>query len=120
MISNLTNIFQMGWFNHQLSRMDFWLTVDFSPTFVKITVVVYRGQHSFYQLMHQGRVVPSHFIGFAASQNPVPWRSGKPLFWTHILGIWNDEGKSDTNNKDAPRLKPIHGNCDIYVLFTFI
>eukprot|EP00434_Breviolum_minutum_P003315 symbB.v1.2.002916.t1/scaffold160.1/size429097/7 len=29
------------------------------------------GQHSFYQLMHQGRVVPSHFIGFAASQNPV-------------------------------------------------
>lgn len=29
------------------------------------------GQHSFYQLMHQGRVVPSHFIGFATSQNPV-------------------------------------------------
>lgn len=29
------------------------------------------GQHSFYQLMHQGRVVPSHFIGFAKSQNPV-------------------------------------------------
>ena len=29
-----------------------------------------RGQHSFYQLLHQGRVVPSHFIGFAASQHP--------------------------------------------------
>ncbi|CAE7429075.1 PGIC1 [Symbiodinium natans] len=29
------------------------------------------GQHSFYQLMHQGRVIPSHFIGFANSQNPV-------------------------------------------------
>ncbi|CAJ1377992.1 unnamed protein product, partial [Effrenium voratum] len=29
------------------------------------------GQHSFYQLMHQGRVVPSHFLGFASSQNPV-------------------------------------------------
>ena len=31
-----------------------------------------RGQHSFYQLMHQGRVIPSHFIGFANSQNPAP------------------------------------------------
>merc|ERR1711937_1108194 len=29
------------------------------------------GQHSFYQLLLQGRVVPSEFIGFAASQNPV-------------------------------------------------
>ena len=33
-----------------------------------------RGQHSFYQLMHQGRVVPSHFIGFAKSQNPAARR----------------------------------------------
>merc|ERR1719362_1768313 len=29
------------------------------------------GQHSFYQLMHQGRVIPAEFIGFAKSQNPV-------------------------------------------------
>merc|ERR1711957_241464 len=29
------------------------------------------GQHSFYQLMHQGRCIPSEFIGFAKSQNPV-------------------------------------------------
>uniref|UniRef100_A0A0G4HDB2 Glucose-6-phosphate isomerase n=1 Tax=Chromera velia CCMP2878 TaxID=1169474 RepID=A0A0G4HDB2_9ALVE len=29
------------------------------------------GQHSFYQLLHQGRVVPCEFIGFAQSQNPV-------------------------------------------------
>lgn len=29
------------------------------------------GQHSFYQLMHQGRVVPAEFIAFAKSQNPV-------------------------------------------------
>lgn len=29
------------------------------------------GQHSFYQLMHQGRVIPAEFIGFAESQNPV-------------------------------------------------
>lgn len=29
------------------------------------------GQHSFYQLMHQGRVIPAEFIGFKVSQNPV-------------------------------------------------
>jgi glucose-6-phosphate isomerase len=29
------------------------------------------GQHSFYQLLHQGRVVPAEFIGFSKSPNPV-------------------------------------------------
>merc|ERR1712176_312854 len=29
------------------------------------------GQHSFYQLMHQGRVIPAEFIGFSKSQNPI-------------------------------------------------
>jgi len=29
------------------------------------------GQHSFYQLLHQGRVVPADFIGFSRSQHPV-------------------------------------------------
>ncbi len=29
------------------------------------------GQHSFYQLLHQGRVVPADFIGFRRSQNPL-------------------------------------------------
>jgi len=29
------------------------------------------GQHSFYQLMHQGRVIPAEFIGFKTSQNPI-------------------------------------------------
>jgi len=28
------------------------------------------GQHSFYQLLHQGRVVPADFVGFAKSQRP--------------------------------------------------
>lgn len=28
------------------------------------------GQHSFYQLLHQGRVVPADFIGFCESQTP--------------------------------------------------
>ena len=29
------------------------------------------GQHSFYQLLHQGRTIPCEFIGFAQSQAPV-------------------------------------------------
>jgi glucose-6-phosphate isomerase len=29
------------------------------------------GQHSFFQLFHQGRVVPADFIGFVHSQNPI-------------------------------------------------
>ncbi len=29
------------------------------------------GQHSFYQLVHQGRVVPADFIGFRISQHPL-------------------------------------------------
>jgi glucose-6-phosphate isomerase len=30
-----------------------------------------KGQHSFYQLMHQGRVIPADFIGFKHSQQPI-------------------------------------------------
>merc|ERR1719491_1599560 len=29
------------------------------------------GQHSFYQLLHQGRTVPADFIGFMESQSPI-------------------------------------------------
>ena len=29
------------------------------------------GQHSFYQLIHQGRVIPAEFIGFCNSPNPI-------------------------------------------------
>jgi len=36
------------------------------------------GQHSFYQLLHQGRVIPAEFIGFAQSQNPVQL-DGEPV-----------------------------------------
>ncbi len=36
------------------------------------------GQHSFYQLMHQGRVVPADFIGFMESQAPVNME-GEPV-----------------------------------------
>jgi len=36
------------------------------------------GQHSFYQLMHQGRTIPADFIGFKKSQNPVHL-TGEPV-----------------------------------------
>jgi len=36
------------------------------------------GQHSFYQLMHQGRVVPADFIGFMESQAPISLE-GEPV-----------------------------------------
>lgn len=29
------------------------------------------GQHSFYQLMHQGRTIAAEFIGYTASQMPM-------------------------------------------------
>ena len=32
------------------------------------------GQHSFYQLIHQGRVIPCEFIGFVKSQNPIAYK----------------------------------------------
>eukprot|EP01015_Nassula_variabilis_P026138 TRINITY_DN518_c0_g1_i2.p1 TRINITY_DN518_c0_g1~~TRINITY_DN518_c0_g1_i2.p1 ORF type:complete len:238 (+),score=50.77 TRINITY_DN518_c0_g1_i2:111-824(+) len=36
------------------------------------------GQHSFYQLLHQGRTIPCEFIGFCKSQNPI-FLSGEPV-----------------------------------------
>lgn len=33
------------------------------------------GQHSFYQLLHQGRVIPCEFIGFCQSQKPFALQS---------------------------------------------
>jgi glucose-6-phosphate isomerase len=37
------------------------------------------GQHSFYQLIHQGRVIPCDFIGFCESQFPVTVSSQEPV-----------------------------------------
>eukprot|EP00741_Cyanophora_paradoxa_P012264 tig00020604_g11851.t1 len=37
------------------------------------------GQHSFYQLIHQGRVVPCDFLGFAKSQYPVDLPGEHPV-----------------------------------------
>ncbi len=36
------------------------------------------GQHSFYQLIHQGRVVPAEFIGFCESPSPLMF-AGEPV-----------------------------------------
>jgi glucose-6-phosphate isomerase len=36
------------------------------------------GQHSFYQLLHQGRIIPAEFIGFAVSPQPISL-AGEPV-----------------------------------------
>lgn len=36
------------------------------------------GQHSFYQLVHQGRIIPAEFIGFCTSPNPIKL-NGEPV-----------------------------------------
>jgi glucose-6-phosphate isomerase len=37
------------------------------------------GQHSFYQLVHQGRIIPAEFIGFCTSPSPVPADADEPV-----------------------------------------
>lgn len=51
------------------------VTVDGTPLPYQCGEIIFgepgtNGQHSFYQLIHQGRVVPAEFIGFAKSPNP--------------------------------------------------
>lgn len=46
-------------------------TLDFEAGEINFGEPGTNGQHSFYQLIHQGRVVPCDFIGFIESQNPI-------------------------------------------------
>jgi glucose-6-phosphate isomerase len=46
-------------------------TLDFDAGEVDFGEPGTNGQHSFYQLIHQGRVVPCDFVGFAESQHPI-------------------------------------------------
>ena len=39
------------------------------------------GQHSFYQLIHQGRVIPAEFIGVVRSQQDVYLQVGELCRW---------------------------------------
>ncbi len=45
------------------------------------------GQHSFYQLIHQGRVVPAEFIGVIKSQQSVYLK-----VWGVGCGVWGVGG----------------------------
>ncbi|PFH33398.1 glucose-6-phosphate isomerase GPI [Besnoitia besnoiti] len=46
-------------------------TLDFEAGEIYFGEPGTNGQHSFYQLIHQGRVIPAEFIGFAKSQRPI-------------------------------------------------
>ncbi|EGR28767.1 hypothetical protein IMG5_169030 [Ichthyophthirius multifiliis] len=45
--------------------------LDYQTTVVNFGEPGTNGQHSFYQLLHQGRTIPCEFIGFCKSQNPI-------------------------------------------------
>ncbi|EAR82568.2 glucose-6-phosphate isomerase (macronuclear) [Tetrahymena thermophila SB210] len=53
-------------------------TLDYECTVVNFGEPGTNGQHSFYQLLHQGRIVPCEFIGFCRSQRPVVL-AGEPV-----------------------------------------
>ncbi|EGR29374.1 hypothetical protein IMG5_157010 [Ichthyophthirius multifiliis] len=46
-------------------------TLDYQTTVVNFGEPGTNGQHSFYQLLHQGREIPCEFIGYAKSQYPI-------------------------------------------------
>ncbi len=52
--------------------------VDFQTGEINFGEPGTNGQHSFYQLSHQGRVIPCDFIGFRQSQKPVEL-NGEPV-----------------------------------------
>lgn len=52
--------------------------LDYECTVVNFGEPGTNGQHSFYQLLHQGRAIPCEFIGFCKSQRPVVL-AGEPV-----------------------------------------
>jgi glucose-6-phosphate isomerase len=44
--------------------------IDYQTTVVNFGEPGTNGQHSFFQLLHQGRATPVEFIGFTKSQQP--------------------------------------------------
>lgn len=44
--------------------------IDYQTTVVNFGEPGTNGQHSFFQLLHQGRITPVQFIGFTKSQQP--------------------------------------------------
>ncbi len=44
--------------------------IDYETAIVNFGQPGTNGQHSFFQLLHQGRVTPVQFIGFTKSQQP--------------------------------------------------
>jgi len=44
--------------------------VDYETSVINFGEPGTNGQHSFFQLLHQGRVTPVEFIGFTKSQTP--------------------------------------------------
>ena len=67
------------------------------------------GQHSFYQLIHQGRVVPCEFIGIVKSQQSVYLKVGPP----HMLNaLVNFSARLFTSRTGQPTSALLCGACN--------
>jgi len=62
------------------------------------------GQHSFYQLMHQGRCIPAEFIGFCKSQVSFPLRPSPSPVSVNAARL----SRPTTNTPLPPPKAPVH------------
>ena len=63
------------------------------------------GQHSFYQLMHQGRVIPAEFIGFIESQTPIDSESEPVASHDELMSNFFAQPDALALGKDIDQLK---------------
>ena len=63
------------------------------------------GQHSFYQLIHQGRVIPCDFIGFVNSQNPIALEGEVVSNHDELMSNFFAQPDALANGKSAETLK---------------
>jgi len=63
------------------------------------------GQHSFYQLMHQGRVIPAEFIGFTKSQTPIALDNEPVNNHNELMSNFFAQPDALALGKDIPQLK---------------
>jgi len=63
------------------------------------------GQHSFYQLMHQGRVIPAEFIGFTKSQTPIKMDGEKVANHEELMSNFFAQPDALAQGRDIETLK---------------
>lgn len=77
------------------------------------------GQHSFYQLIHQGRVIPCEFIGFTKSQNPVQLDSEQVSNHDELMSNFFAQPDALAYGKDEATLKAENCSAELIPHKTF-